>query len=370
MAKTARAMALVGALALALAGCGSQPSSTGTSSPATGAGTTAATTTSAPASNFHACMVSDSGGIDDRAFNATAWKGMQDAQKSLGVKVDFLESKSNADYVPNIQKWVQADCGIIVTVGFLLGDATKEAAAANPSKKFAIVDFAYPEPIANVKPLIFDTAQAAFQAGYLAAAMTKSGTVATYGGIKIPTVTIFMDGFWEGVQYYNSQKGKNVKVIGWDEKTQNGSFTGDFEDQNKGRQFTNNFIQQGADIILPVAGPVGLGTAAAAKATNGRVNVIWVDTDGCVSAQQYCSLFLTSVVKGIDVAVTDVVKAASDGSFSGDPFVGTLDNKGVSIAPFHEFDSKVPAEVKSELETIKADIVSGKIKITSPSSPK
>ncbi len=141
--------------------------------------------------------------------------------------------------------------------GSLMGDATKAAAKAHPSQKFAIVDYAYTPPLSNVNALVFNTAQDAFQGGYLAAGMTKTGKVATFGGQKLPTVTIYMDGFWDGVQYYNQKHGKNVQVLGWNEKTQNGSFTGDFTNQTKGQTLTQTFISEGADIIFPVAGNVG-----------------------------------------------------------------------------------------------------------------
>ena len=104
----------------------------------------------------------------------------------------------------------------------------------------------------------FNTAQGGFLGGYLAAGMSKTGKVATYGGLNIPPVTIYMDGFWEGVQYYNKQKGKNVQVLGWDEANQKGgTFANSFTDANKGKQITQQFQQQGADIIFPVAGGTG-----------------------------------------------------------------------------------------------------------------
>ena len=167
---------------------------------------------------------------------------------------------------------VDARCNIIVAVGFLLGDATEEAAKANPDIKFAIVDFGYAKPpIANVKALMFNTAQSSFLAGYLAAGMTKTGKVGTFGGIKIPTVTIFMDGFAEGVQYYNEQKGKDVQVARLGRgQAERASFTDDFEDKAKGQNTAQNLITQGADVIFPVAGPAGLGGLQAAKAATAR----------------------------------------------------------------------------------------------------
>jgi basic membrane protein A len=362
--KVVRVTAIAGVAALALAACGQAPDSGNGNSSGNGSGTE-----TKAASNFQACMVTDAGGVDDRSFNASAWKGLQDAEKEIGIKAKYVESNSETDYGPNVQQMVGDDCGIIVTVGYLLGDATKEAAEANANEHFAIVDFQYDQPIKNIRPLIFDTAQAAFLAGYVAADSTKTGTVATFCGINIPTVSIFMDGFADGVDYYNKAKGKSVKVLGWDKAKQNGSFTGDFDDQNKGKNLTNTFIQQGADIVMPVAGPVGLGAAAAAQEA-GDVKIIGVDSDWYESAPQYKAIVLTSVVKEIDNAVLDVAKAASEDKFTADPYVGTLENEGVSIAPFHDFESKVSPDLQKEVDDLKAKIVSGEIKVESPSSPK
>jgi basic membrane protein A len=353
--KYVRGTAIVGVLTLAVAACGSKPAED--------------TAGSSANKDFKACMVSDSGGFDDKSFNQTSYKGLQDAVKAKGLTEVKAESKSDNDYPTNMTAMVAAKCNVIVAVGFKLEDATDKAAAANSGIKFAIVDSAPAKPIANVKPLLFNTAQAAFQAGYLAAGMTKSGKVGTFGGVKIPPVTIYMDGFAEGVRYYNKQKSKNVQVLGWDDAKQDGLFTGDFEDKAKGQNTGQNLITQGADIIFPVAGPSGLGGLQAAKASNGKVNAIWVDTDGCVSAAEYCSELITSVNKGMDVAVQSAVESVVDNKFDNKTFVGTLDNGGTGLAPFHDWDSKVPADLKSELEQIKADIISGKITIESKAQP-
>ena len=357
MKKYVRGTAIVGVLTLAVAACGSKPteSSSGGSS---------------ANKDFKACMVSDSGGFDDKSFNQTSYKGLQDAVKERGLTEVKAESKSDNDYTTNMTAMVNAKCNVIVAVGFKLEDATEAAAKANPNIKFAIVDSAPKAPIANLKPLLFNTAQSSFQAGYLAAAMSKSGKVGTFGGLNIPTVTIFMDGFAEGVRYYNQQKGKNVQVLGWDDAKQKGLFTGDFEDKAKGQNNAQNLITQGADVLFPVAGPSGLGGLQAAKASNGKVNAIWVDTDGCVSAEEYCPVLMSSVEKGMDVAVKDAVISVVDNKFDNTQFTGTLQNGGTAIAPFHDFDSKVPADVKSELDQIKADIISGKIMIQSKVQPK
>lgn len=360
-------LAAVGAVAaLLLAACGDAPEggADATTDPSTDPSSTSEETTAeettAAEADFLACMVTDSGGIDDRSFNATAWKGLQDAETELGVEVKYVESNSETDFVPNVDTLVQDDCGIIVTVGFLLGDATQAAAEANADEKFAIVDFGYDEVIDNIKPLVFDTAQAAFLGGYVAAAMTETGTVATFGGIAIPSVTSFMDGFADGIDYHNAEKGTDVQLLGWDKAAQDGSFSGDFQNQQTGQNLAQTFIDSGADIIFPVAGPVGLGAAAAARAA-GDVNLIWVDTDGYESAADFGDLFITSVIKKIDNAVLDATAAAVDGSFNGEAYVGTLENEGVGIAPFHDFEGALPDGLQDELDAITEQIISGEI---------
>src|SRR5690606_20406710 len=219
-----------------------------------------------------ACMVSDSGGINDKSFNESSWRGVENAEKA-GYTTDpkFTESQSDSDYEQNVAAMVAQDCGLIVTVGFLLADVTRSAAEANRDERFAIVDYLYrdddgePIEIDNVKPLVFNTHEAAYLAGYLAAGMTETNKVGTWGGAKIPTVTIFMDGFADGIARYNADKGTNVELLGWDKETQEGEFTNDFENTGLAKQISENLIQQGADILMPVAGPIGESAAVAAE---------------------------------------------------------------------------------------------------------
>ena len=365
------AAALLCASALTLAGCAQPPSTGGDTSAAPSASGSASATGAA----FKACMVSDSGGFDDKSFNQTSYKGLTDAATELGIETGEVESTSQGDFAKNIQSMVDADCNIIVTVGFLLSDDTLAAAKKNPDVKFAIVDNNDPEayPAAtNLKPLVFNTAQSSFLGGYLAAGLSQTKKVGTFGGLKIPTVTIFMDGFSQGVAYYNEQKSADVQVLGWDAAKQDGQFVpGDapFENVKGGQQTAQGLISQGADIVFPVAGPAGEGALQAAKASGGKVNAMWVDTDGCVSAEEYCANIVSSVYKGLDVAVKDAIAAARDGSFSNEPYVGTLENEGTGLSPYNDFDSKVPAELKTEIDTLKADIIAGKITIESKSQP-
>jgi basic membrane protein A len=337
-----------------LAACAT-PTPAATEAPAATEVATEAPTEEAVA--FKAGQVTDTGGIDDKGFNATAWAGMEKAGTDLGVDVTYLESQQQTDYAVNIQELIDQKTDLIVTVGFLLGDDTATAAKANPDTKFAIVDYAYDPVIPNVLGLTFQTDQAAFLAGYLAAGMTQTGVVGTFGGIEIPPVTIFMTGYKAGVDYYNAQKGTSVKVIGMD------VFAGNFESTDDGRRIAEDLISEGADIIMPVAGPVGIGTAQVITENPGTM-LIWVDTDGCVSLPDFCAVTLTSVMKNMDVAVYDAVVAAHDGTFEGGFYSGTLENSGVGIAPLHEFESVVPAELVAELETIKAGIIDGSIKVS------
>ncbi|WP_299027376.1 BMP family ABC transporter substrate-binding protein [uncultured Thermanaerothrix sp.] len=307
------------------------------------------------------CQVTDVGGIDDKSFNATAWKGVEDAIAKLGVEGKYLESQQQTDYEKNINAFIEEKCDLIVTVGFLLGDATKTAAEKNPDQKFAIVDFAYDPPLNNVLGLTFATDQAAFLAGYAAAGVTKTGKVGTFGGIQIPPVTVFMDGFALGVRYYNEKHGTNVEVLGWDPEKQTGLFTGNFESTDDGRQMGLTLMDEGADIILPVAGPVGLGTAAAVQ-ERGKAWIIGVDTDWTVSASQYTPIILTSIMKRMDNAVFAAIEQVLNGTFKGGVYVGTLENEGVGIANFPA--GVISDQLKAELDQVKADIIAGKIKTT------
>jgi basic membrane protein A len=358
---TLKAAAALSVLALVTAACASAGNGSG------GGGGS-----SSGASSFRACMIVDTGGLDDKSFNQASWAGLQAAQKEdSSIELRNLPSQSSADYAKNISAFEAQKCGIIVATGFLMASAVEAAAKASPSQKFAFVDCSYASGClkgtkqANIEQLTYNTVQDAFLAGYLAAGMTKTGKVATYGGEQFGTVTIYMDGFWDGVQYYNQKHHKNVTVLGWSEKTQKGTFAGSFTDLGAGQRIGNTFISEGADIIFPVAGGVGLGTAKAVQtADNGgkNVNMVWVDLDGCFSAAPYCKYFLTSAQKGITESVKTSVLSAAKGTFKGGVYVGTLQNGGAELAPYHQFDSKIPSSLKSEIAQLKTQLENGTIK--------
>jgi len=374
---TIRSAVALGVVALLATACAS---ATKASSPSSQAPPTSppATSGSRPSSagKFLGCLVTDTGGIDDRSVNAASWQGMQQARAAEPgeITVRYLPSGSGGDYTPNINTFIGRKCGIIVTVGLLMGDNTAAAAQAHPNQKFAIVDYDYSPPIKNIDALVFNTAQDGFLGGYLAAGISSSGTVGTFGGEELPTVTIYMDGFWDGVRYYNQQHHTNVKVLGWNEQTRAGLFTGNFTDQAMGQAAAQALIGEGADVIFPVAEDAGLGAAKAVQdadvaAGSTKVTMEWAGTDGCFSAPQYCKYFVSSVTQGIPAAVKNAVLSAANGTFEGGNYVGDLANGGVALSPFHDLASRVPASLRSELLAIKAEIISGQIRPATKSPP-
>jgi basic membrane protein A len=317
-----------------------------------------------------ACLALDTGGVDDKSFNAASWAGAEaSAAENENVEVSYLPAASGAEYAPNIKKFVDQGCNLIIGVGFAIAGAIIASAKENPTVNYAVVDDAGLEPnadfteftaIPNVKGLTFKTQESSFLAGYAAAAYSAKGIVATYGGAPYPTVTAFMDGFAQGVNYYNTAKGKNVKVLGWDRAAKNGEFVGDFANTSKALQISKNFEQAGADVIFPVAG--GLGGATAQNSMDGGKSVtIWVDTDGFESASKYRSVLLTSVMKGLGESVQAVIAEVAAGSFTNSAYVGTLENKGTRLAPFHDFEAAIPSTLADELVEVENKIVSGEI---------
>ena len=366
MKKSIYGAAVLAVAALTLAACGQAPADEATSD-------SGEATSDAAMSDVKACLVSDAGGFDDQSFNQAGFEGLERAESELGVEINSIESASDADFAPNIDAMIQDGCTYVIGAGFLLENAVQEAAEANPEINFGLVDSGFsaddfsPVEVANGKPLLFNTVEAAFLGGYVAAAMSESGTVATYGGLPIPSVQIFMDGYALGIEQYNTDNGTDVQLLGWDIEAQEGDFTGDFDNQSNGQNLTQTFLSQGADVILPVAGPVGLGTGAALEAA-GSGTMIWVDSDGYLTTD-YGSLIVTSVMKEIGAAVFDSIKEQVDGSFSNAAYIGTLENEGIGLAPFHDFEGTVPQEVVDRVTELQEQIISGEVTVESANSP-
>ena len=354
---------LVALLAAAtLAACGDAPEEDTN----TGSGSDS----SPAASDFLPCIVSDAGGFDDKSFNQLGFEGATEAADELGVELKAVESNSENDYGPNLESLVGEGCDAIVTVGFALAAATKESAAANPDIEYVLIDggddgatFDGKADVENIKPLLYNTAEAAFLAGYAAADYTKTGKVGTYGGMPFPTVTIFMDGFKQGAEYYAKEKKKDVEVVGWDGK--NGSFTGGFEANEAATSTAKQILDQDVDVILPVGGPIYQGAITAIEDSGNDVAMVGVDADLFETDPTTQDYVMTSILKGMKVSTYEAVMAAGNDEFDFEPYIGTLENDGVGIAPFHNFEDKVSGELAGELDEVKAGIIDGSIKVQS-----
>ena len=351
------AVAALGSLAL-LTGCGQAPSSSSSSDSATKA-----------TSKYLPCIISDQGGFDDHSFNESGLNGVKQAAAKIGSTFKQVQSATANDYASNVSNLISQKCNVIVASGFNLVAAVKDSAAKNAGTDFVMIDDNSIKAD-NVKPIVFETSEAAFLGGYTAAAYSKTGVVATWGGLAIPPVTIYMDGFADGVKYYNQQKKKNVKVLGWNEATQKGTFVGNFTDQNKAKTITTNFLNANADVIVPVAGPLYQGAGAAIKSSGKAAVLEGVDSDLYqTDTAGYKSLMLVSILKNIQaVTYTAITQAAGGGKFDNAQYVGDLKNNGVGLSSFHDFASKVPSSLTSEIDTIKQGISDGSIKVDSPAS--
>jgi basic membrane protein A len=329
------------ALSLVLTGCGATPGPAATEPPET----------------IKVAMVSDVGGVDDKSFNQNTWEGIQKAQEELGVQAQYIQSEAQADYEKNITEFAEQNYDLIVTVGFLLGDATAKMAEVYPDIKFAIVDFAYDPGIPNVAGIVFNTDEAAFPVGYLAAAWADmqdpdDPAVGYVAGMQIPTVEIFVVGYENGVKYYNEQKGKNVRF--------EGVYVGDFMAQDQGKIVGNSLIDEGADVIFGIGGNTGNGGLSAAK-ERGKWGV-GVDVDQYYTVPNEADILITSTVKRLDNAVFAVIQSVLDDTFpGGSVYVGTLENGGVGLAPYHDYEDQIPDETKQEVEAIIEGIKAGKI---------
>ncbi len=360
--KTAmRGVALAAATALALAACAAAPEGTDGTDSEGG---------SAASIDFTGCIVSDAGGFDDKSFNQLSYEGAKQAMADAGAQFREVESDSETDFQPNLESLVSEGCDAIVSVGFALSAATVESALANPDIDYILVDdaadndFNGEKDAENIKPLLYDTAQAAFLAGYLSAGYSQTGKVGTFGGAPYPTVTIFMDGFKQGVMHYNEVNGTSVEVVGYEGGDQ-GSFTGGFEANDEAKAVAAGIIDQGVDVLLPVGGPI-YQSARDAIADSGRdIALIGVDADVYNTDPSVGPLLLTSIMKNMDVSTDEALTSAADGTFDPTAYIGTLANGGVGLAPLHDFESKVDPALMDEVAALQQDIIDGNVTVAS-----
>ena len=317
------------------------------------------------------CLVTDLAGVDDRSFNANAWQGVQDAVAAGYATEDsfFLESAEAADWQPNIDQMVAQGCEHIVTVGFALGETTAINAQEHTDITWTMIDnvltdenFA-PLGLPNVRELVYQTDQAAFAAGYLAAGVSNTGVLCTYGGANFPTVAIFMDGFTRGAAHYNEVKGTAVEVKGWDVDLGDGLFTGSFTDMDLARSTAESLFQENCDIIIPVGGAINLPAGDAINDGGLDAALIGVDVDAFVAMdERYASLWLTTVEKALAGLTTQSIQDHFEGTWTSGAYLGTLANDGVGLSDYHDWSDRVSDELAAEVDQLLADIEAGAIK--------
>lgn len=324
--------------------------------------------------NGKICIVNSIGGQDD-PFNASATEGARRAEAKLHVDTVVLDAATETDIIANIDSFVTSgDCDLIIGISFIVAFPMEPFIVANPHQNFAVIDFAFsPEgTYDNLAEVFFFVHEGAFLAGYLAAGVSETGKVGVFGGLPILPVTLFMDGYALGVDWYNDVYGTSVEVVGWDPDLQTGLFSFDFQDPALGQAITGDLFDLGADIVFPVAGPTGFGGIAEAadrKAAGDDVHVIGVDFDYSAEFGDPARVILTSVLKDVGVAVFNQAAAIADGTWSGGLVYEGLAGGAVDIAKFHKTNRDVPGFLSHDLKELRAGIIDGTIVTLPPALP-
>ncbi|MRS12521.1 MAG: BMP family ABC transporter substrate-binding protein [Actinobacteria bacterium] len=306
-----------------------------------------------------AAMVTDVGGLGDKSFNDLSYEGLKRAEEELGVEIEVLESKEITDYESNIDQLASAGFSPIFAVGFLMTDTVVKLAPEYPDTQFGGVDEFFDPTIENVVGLNFKEEEGSYLAGVVAGMATKEtfdaklndkNIIGFVGGMDVPLIKKFEAGFIAGAKSVNP----DVQVISL--------YTGSFTDQAKGKELGLSLIDQGADVIYAAAGACGTGTVQACQEKGALF--IGVDADQYLTIEGTGDVMLTSMMKRVDNAVFQTIEAAVNGDLkTGENQVFGLKEGGVELAPFHDFDSKVPQAIKDAVEKATADIIDGKITV-------
>jgi basic membrane protein A and related proteins len=328
----------------AVAACGSDDDGGGTTTGGAAAGTTS---TAAPAKKIKVGLVTDIGGLNDRSFNALANKGLKDAQAQLGIEGRVLISKSNADYTPNLTTLAQQKYDLIISVGFLMAEATEKVAGKFPNVKFAIVDGSaagMKSKPKNVEGLLFAEQEAGYLVGYLSGLYAKDNnvtTVGSVGGQKIPPVDHYIAGFQAGAKKANP----SIKTLN--------AYSQDFVDQAKCKEIALDQISKGSKVEFQVAGQCGLGVLDAAKEKS--VQGIGVDADqGYIGPQVF-----TSALKKVDVAVFNAIKGVQENKYTGGQDVlNNVKSGGIGYGKLNSAAEKYADQVKKVQDDIAAGTIS------------
>lgn len=294
-------------------------------------------------------LITDVGSVDDRSFNQSAWEGVLLAQRELGAQVNFIETADARDYAANIALFAEDGYDVIVTVGFALGEATLDAAAAYPDIMFIGVDQFQVDPPANVTGLIFSEDIAGFLGGALAGMLTESNTIAAVLGTDlIPPVIAFKDGYENGARYVNP----DVEVIS---TFHPGGLDVAFTDPEWGASTAAQAIGLGADVIFGAGGNTGNG-ALIEVASHDGLYCIGVDTDQWETVPAARPCLVSSAMKLITPGTFELIQLAQDGNFPSGNYVGE-----VGLAPFHDFEDQISDEIKERLAEIDAGLHDGSI---------
>lgn len=291
---------------------------------------------------FKIGLITDVGGVNDGSFNQSAWEGLEKAGEELGVEVNYLESATDADYQPNMETFVDEDYDLIISVGYMLADATREAAEANPDTKFAIIDDSSID-LPNVTSLMFKAEQASYLVGYVAGLTTKTNNIGFVVGMTNETMNQFGYGYCAGAIDANP----DITVQQFNANS--------FADSATGKTMANTAITNGADIVFQAAGATGLGVIEACQEAG--VYAIGVDSDQSSIAPK---TVLTSAMKRVDNAVYDAVQELIDDKLEGGVQTFDLAAGGVDIAPSQDLISD---DVIKAVDEVKEKIISGDVVI-------
>jgi basic membrane protein A len=343
-----RTLAGISILALVLAACSSGTTDTAAEETAAGLDDS----NCAAAENFCVGLVTDIGKVDDKTFNQSAHEGATAAAAEVGGFYKYIETTDSKDYAANLKQFTDKSYDVIVTVGFMLGEATAVAAKENPNSKFIGVDQFQAEEVANLTGLIFPEDQAGYAAGYLAGLMTKTNKLGQVLGGEIPPVQKFAKGFEAGALKANPA----VKVT----TVYHASDGKEFTDPVWGAAEAKKQLAQGADIIFGAGGGTGngaLGEIAKAEGAGTSIFCIGVDLDQWNTVPEAQPCLVTSAMKGLVEGTSDLVKAAFDGSIKGGNFLGTT-----GLADYHDLASAVSADIQSEVAKVVAGLKDGSVK--------
>lgn len=296
-------------------------------------------------------MVTDVGGLGDKSFNDSAYRGLQQAQSKLGSTISVLQSRSVSDYEPNLSALAEHGDGLIFAIGFLMHDSLNDVAPRFPQIHFAIIDSVVDQP--NVTSVTFREEESSFLAGVLAGLVTKTNTVGFLGGIQSPLIEKFEAGFVAGVRSANPKAHVLIK------------YTGSFDDVAAGKEYASVLYDQDADIIYAAAGKCGLGAIDEVKARPNGFYVIGVDSDQDSLAP---GKVLTSALKHVDNAVYALAVAASTGKIPTGHVVLGLKEGGVGLTTMRYTRSTLPPQASSILAAYQRAIISGKLVVPTTAS--